>query len=43
MTSQNQSVNQLHESFCSASGQELALNMPLERRWLDAVNMGVMD
>ncbi len=37
----NQSVTELHAAFVDASGQELALNMPLERRWLDAVNMGV--
>lgn len=36
-------INSLHAAFVGASGQELALNMPLERRWLDAVNMGVTE
>lgn len=41
MTSLNEQVNQLHTAYLDATGYELALNAPDERRWFSAVQFGV--
>jgi len=41
MNSTNPDINQLHQTWCEATTQELELNVLFERYWLEAIRFGV--
>lgn len=41
MDSINPAINAIHRSYCDATGFEINMSAPIERRWFDALNQGM--